>query len=343
MKQVSFSLDIGSASIKGISLKKEGNVFGVEGLSVIPAPQKGLLSESNSDMVVFAEALKQVVKNAGVKIKEVSVSLPEAQVYTKIIDMPSLSEKELAAALKYEMEQYIPLPLDQVKTDWQILGSSQSETSKTISVLIVAAPLALLSKYEQVLDMADLIPVCIETEMLSVQRSLFPIINNPTPSIIVHLGAAATNIMVVKNGIIQMVFTIDKGGLAMTRAISIDLGIDLVQAESYKKAYGLNNQAFEGKIGKSLFPILESITGDIRKATLLYKEKYPLESINQIILSGGAALLPGIDIYLTNQLNIQVVLGNCFQIYGVQNIPDEVSKEAVNFNVAVGLALKNLL
>lgn len=343
MKQLSFSLDIGSTSIKAMVLKRDGNLFSIEALGIGPTPTKGILSENANDLTDFAQAIKQVVKNAGIKIHDVSISLPESQVYTKIIDMPSLSEKELTAALKYEMEQYIPLPLDQVRTDWQILETSQNQTSKTTSVLIVAAPLVLLNKYEQVMDMVGLMPIGIETEMLSVQRSLYPLINNAAPSIVVHMGAVATNIAVVKSGIIEMVFTIDKGGLAISRAIAVDLGIDLAQAESYKKVYGLNKEAFEGKIGKSLFPILESITGDIRRATLLYKEKYPAETINQVVLSGGTALLPGIDVYFTNQLSIQVVLGNCFQIYGIENVPEEITREAASFNVVVGLALKNIL
>jgi len=283
------------------------------------------------------------MQNASIKSQQVSVSLPESQVYTKIIDMPSLSEKELAAALKYEMEQYIPLPLDQVRTDWQILGTNPTTGGQSTSVLIVAAPLGLLKKYEQVLEMVGITPVVIETEMLSVQRSLFPLTNNPAPGIIVHMGAMSTNIAVVKNGIIAMVFTIDKGGLAITRAISVDLGIELNQADSYKKVYGLNKDAFDGKIGKSLYPILESITGDIRRATLLYKEKNPNDTINQIVLSGGTALLPGIDIYFTNLLGTQVVLGNCFKIYDIQNVPPEIATESTSFNVVTGLALKSLL
>jgi type IV pilus assembly protein PilM len=157
---------------------------------------------------------------------------------------------------------------------------------------------------------------------------------------IVHMGAATTNIAVVENGEIVMVFVVDKGGIAITRAISLDLGIDLNQAEAYKKAYGLSKDTFQGKIGKSLFPILESILGDIRKTVLLYKEKNPNQQITQVVLSGGSAQLPGADIYFTNQLNTQVVLGNAFQIYDIKNVPQQVLSDSLSFNVVTGLALK---
>ncbi len=337
-----FGLDIGTTSIKAFSIKKSGASYAIESLGIGPAPQKGIVSESTEDQKAFAEAVKNVISSANIRQKEVNIALPESQVYTKIIEMPLLSEKELAAALKYEMEQYIPLPLDQVKTDWQILGSKGPE-SKTTRVLIVAASLSLIKKYETMMETLGIVPATIETEMLSVHRSLYPLVNAQSSNMIIHMGASTTNIAVVENGEIIMVFTVDKGGIAITRAISLDLGIELSQAEAYKKAYGLNKDAFEGKIGKSLFPILESILGDIKKTILLYKDKNPNQAITQIILSGGSAQLPGIDIYLTNQLNIQVVLGNSLQVYGVQNIPPQVESDSLSFNVVAGLALKDVL
>lgn len=336
-----FGLDIGSTSIKALSLKKSGGSFEIESLSAAPAPVKGIISEAPDDVRVFSETVRQVIESSKIKKKEVNLALPESQVYTKIIEMPSLSEKELAAALKYEMEQYIPLPLDQVKTDWQILTPPNS--GKSVKILIVAASLTLIKKYESVMDEIGLLPQTIETEMLSVHRSLFPLLNNPSVNIIVHMGTNTSNIAVVDNGEIVMVFSVDKGGLTITRAISLDLGIDLKQAESYKKAYGLSKEAFEGKIGKSLFPILEAILGDIRKTILLYKEKNPDKAITQIIMTGGSAQLPGIDIFFTNQLNTQVVLGNTFKIYGMKNVPPEIEADALSFNVVTGLALKDEL
>jgi type IV pilus assembly protein PilM len=203
-----FGLDIGTTSIKALSLKKGGNSFSIESMGIGPTPQKGIMSESNEDLHKFAEAVRQVITSANIKQKEVNVALPESQVYTKIIEMPALSEKELAAALKYEMEQYIPLPLDQVKTDWQVLSPSTAQ-NKTSRILLVAASLALIKKYETVLDELGLVPSTIETEMLSVHRAIFPLVNTASSNMIVHMGAATTNIAVVENGELIMVFTVE--------------------------------------------------------------------------------------------------------------------------------------
>ncbi len=343
MKTNLFGLDIGSTFIKAAKFKRSGSGIEVESIGVGPAPERGITSDSESDLETLSRHVKEVISQASIKSDEVALCLSDNQVYTKIIDMPSLSERELAASLKYEMEQYIPLPLEQVRTDWQILGTSNVEGRQITSVFLVAAPIALLNKYEKVVEAAGLLTSSIETEMISVYRSLYPLLYNPNPSIVVHMGAMTTSIALVQNGVILSTFTIDQGGLAITRAISSDLGIDFAQAESFKKVYGLNKETFEGKIGRSLFPILESIMGDVRKTMLMYKQKATDKQINQIILSGGTALLPGIDVYFTNQLNIQVMLGNAFQIYNIGKVPEELARESSSFNTVVGLGIKDLV
>ncbi|KKR25319.1 MAG: type IV pilus assembly protein PilM [Candidatus Levybacteria bacterium GW2011_GWB1_39_7] len=342
MKSKAFGLDIGNTSIKIASIRKDGNSLMLESVATAPSTPKGILSESIVDLQVLSESIKQMLAQSNIKNTNVALSLPESRVYTKVIEMPDLSEQELSAALKFEMEQYVPLPLDQVRTDWEILGKKEIQGKKTMDVMLIAAPLSIIEKYEKLAELAGLTPQIIETEVVSVHRALLPFINTPDSNVIVHIGATTTTIAVTQAGIIRIVFSIALGGLAVTRAISVDLGIDINQAENYKKAYGLNKEAFEGKIGKSLVPILESISGDVKKAILLFKEKSN-EPIKQVVLSGGSALLPGIDAFLTNALSSQVVLGNTFSAYNIANVPNELQIEAPSYNVVVGLALRSFL
>lgn len=348
MKTKIFGLDIGSNLIKAVSLARSGDTYLLESVAVMSSTSKGMTSEATSDLLQLSETIKKMLAQANIKISLAAVSIPESQVYTKVIEMPDLSERELSAALEFEMEQYIPLPLDQVRTDWEILGRSNGEAGgeagkKVIDVMLVAAPLLTLAKYEKLMEMAGLKAEVIETEIVSVHRALLPLFINGPSTIIVHIGSSTSSVAIVKEARIKTVFSIALGGAAITRAISLDLGIDLTSAENYKKAYGLSKDAFEGKIGKSLTPILESITGDIKKAILSFREKNNNEEIKQVILSGGTALLPGIDAYFTNTLGSQVVLGNCFSAYNITNIPNELQIEAPSYNVVVGLALRNLL
>ena len=343
MSAQAFGLDIGTSSIKAALVKKDGNAFRLESIAVTQSTPKGLLSESLIDFQALADVIRKMLNEANLKITNVVFCLPESQVYTKIIEMPQLSDQELSAALKFEMEQYIPLPLDQVKTDWVVLSRSDSSGKKTMEVMIIAAPLNIVSKYEKLSEMLNLVPSAIESEVVSVHRALLPLVNNASSNMILHIGGTTSSICIVKQGIIKTVVSLPLGGIAITRAVSLDLGIDQASAENYKRAYGLSRDAFEGKIGKALAPILESITGDVKKTMLSFREKNANETISQIVLSGGSALLPGIDVFFTNSLSIQVVLGNCFAAYNMGNVPQELLAQAPSFNVVVGLSLRNLL
>lgn len=343
MKAKTFGLDIGTTSIKAVSLKDEQKKITVESLAVSPFTAKNILSESQINQQTIASSIKEMLEIAQIKTRNVNVSIPASQVYTKIIEMPELSEKELATSLSWEMEQYIPLPLNQVRTDWQILDHFTKAGQKTMSVLIIAASVTVLQKYENILTLAGLKPASIETEMVSVHRALSPLLRVNESTLIVHLGSSTTNISISSGKVLRLIATIGLGGLAITRALSSDLGISSSQAEELKKTYGLKNDAFEGKVGKSLHPILESIIADIKRAILTYKEKNQNASINQVILSGGSALLPGIDAFFIENLGLQVVIGNTFSLYQIGNVPEEILEESSSYNVVVGLALRDIV
>jgi type IV pilus assembly protein PilM len=342
MKVKSFGLDIGTTSIKSVSLKNEGNKFSVEAIAVSPFTAKSILSESQLNQQTIASSIHEMLGIAQIKTKSVNVSIPASQVYTKIIETPELSEKELAASLSFEMEQYIPLPLNQVKTDWQILDHFIKDGQKTMSVLIIAASTSVLEKYENILTLSGLVPSSVETEMISVQRALSPLFTPSETCLVVHLGSSSTNITITAGGVLRFIATIGLGGLAITRAISSDLGIATSQAEELKKTYGLTN-TLEGKIGSALRPVLDAIIADIKRAILTYKEKNKNALVNKVVLSGGTALLPGIEQFFTESLGLTTTVGNTFVLHRISNVPEEVLQEAPSYNVVVGLALRDIV
>ena len=141
-----FGLDLGSSQIKVAQAKKAGQGFKLAHLAV-----ESVVNETE------AEAIKKVVKSAGIKLSsEVNLALPESEVYTRIVDIPKLSETELNSAIQFEAEQYVPVSLDEVELFHQILPGNDVE-SKTMKVLLIAVPKARLSKVTVLLDGAGLI------------------------------------------------------------------------------------------------------------------------------------------------------------------------------------------
>ncbi|MBU3978090.1 type IV pilus assembly protein PilM [Patescibacteria group bacterium] len=342
MKNAVFGLDIGITTMRACWL--ENDKKGIKYISALsaPTPVKSMSSESPLDHQELAAAINKLVIDAKITTNNVSIALPENRVYTKVIDMPNLSEKELSSAIYWEAEQYIPASLDTMTLDWSILKKIKSgQVSKKMQVLLVAAPIQTIKRYQSILELAGLSITSIETEILSVIRSLVSDENFPT-SLIMNIGALNTSVSIVQNGSVVFTYIIPLGGIALTRAISADFGFALPQAEEYKKIYGLMDSDFGGKISNAIQPILFTMVTEIKKAINFYSDKYQNEfPIVQLLLTGGSASLAGIDSYFVKNIGIETVIGNPWKLLNIQGVPKDIESRGPEFAVSIGLALKD--
>ena len=191
------------------------------------------------------------------------------------------------------------------------------------------------------MELAGLSINAVETEILAMMRGIVPK-NSSTTALVMNIGALTTSLSIVQSGTIVFTYTIPLGGVAINRVIAADFGFNPAQAEEYKKVYGLNDKNFGGKMTKAIEPILISILTEVKKAMTFYSEKYKAESaINQVLLTGGTATLPGIDLFFARNIGIETVIANPWRIHNIQNVPNELESRGPEFTVAIGLALKD--
>ena len=341
MNQIPFGLDIGATTIKAVWLSHEKDNYKLLAASLLPTPPRGLTSDAPLDLQEMAQAIRTIVSEAKITTKLLNVALPENQVYSRILDMPVLSDKELSSAILYEAEQYIPVPLETMTLDWKVLRRPDAhEINGKMQVLLVGAPTKLIQRYEKIMQMTGLTINAIETEIISSVRVLVRDANFPN-SVIINIGAVSTSLGVVRNGIIVFTYTIPTGGVAINRAIASDFGFSMAQAEEYKKTYGVVEKSFGGKIGKATEPILSTIVNEVKKALTLYSEKYQDSPIAQVLLSGGSSKLPGLDLFFAKNCGIETVTANPWKILGSQEVPKEILDNATGYTVAVGLAMRD--
>lgn len=342
MKNAIFGLDIGITTMRVSWL--EADKKNIKYLSSLSAatPSKGMTSESPFDHQEMAAAINKLVIDAKIATNNVSIALPENRVYTKVIDMPNLSEKELSSAIYWEAEQYIPAPLDTMILDWSILRKPKSgDIATKMQVLLVAAPITIIKRYQTILELAGLSVAGIETEILSVIRSVVADENFPT-TLIMNIGALSTSLSIVQKGSVVFTYIIPLGGIALTRAIASDFGFALPQAEEYKKIYGLMDKDFGGKISNAIQPVLSSMAIEVKKAINFYTDKYKNESpIVQLLLTGGSASLAGIGTYFVQNVGVETVIANPWKMLNIQGVPADMETRGPEFAVAIGLALKD--
>lgn len=340
MKTKAFGFDLGASTLKAVWLNSAPDTLSLEACAVLPTPQRGMQSESLVDQETMAEALKQVMAEGKITSKHVHLALADNQVFTKVIEMPVLSDKELSSAIKWEAEQYIPASLTTMTLDYVVLKEVQTQSGPRMLVLLVAAPTSVIKRYQKVLDLAGLTIASVETEILSLVRAAIPPGGSPT-SFLIHVGSLSTSLAIIQKGIVVFTYSIPVGDLAVNRAIASDFGFSLQQAEAYKKTYGIADQNTSGKIGKAITPILATIVSETRKALAYYQEKYHEDPLDQIILSGGTAAVPGMTGFFAKQTGVETVLLNPFEIWHITSVPEEISRNAAELGTAIGLALKD--
>jgi len=335
-----FGLDIGSYSIKAVQLRKIQDKYQLVALGSAPSTSKGLASEAESDLTALAENIKKLYQEAKVTTKNVISALPEDQVFTRVITLPKLSEEELTSALKWETEQYVPIPLSEVTLAHQVIGETTQDTRQKTEVLLVAAPNRLIDKLLKVLKTAGLNPVSLETEILAMSRSL--VAPDSEATLLVDLGARATDIAIVEKG--QVVFTrsISTAGEALTRAVAGALGLEAGQAEEYKKAYGVDPGKLEGKVSQAIEPILEVIVKEMEQAIQFYQQEKE-KTVKRIVLTGGTAILPEVITLLAKKLTFETQIGDPFSRVVEDSLLAKMPKNDLPFYaVAVGLAMKEI-
>ena len=336
---MSVGLDIGSQTIKIVEIKKDGNVLrlnasGIIGYNGVSPDQ----SVNNKELVALSATIKKLHKETKVTSKDVSISLPESLVFTRIIKFPMLTDQEIASAIKWESEQYIPIPISEAIIQYQIVERRETASPPEVTILLVAVKKELAEKYVKLVQMAGLNVVSVETELLALVRALAP---KDKPIVILDFGSKSTDIAISDKGQLRFSRSILTAGDALTRVLAKGFGINVQQAEQYKRTYGLSQKQLEGKVKQMLDPVVKLVADEIRKAIQFYQSDEKTDPPNSVIVTGGTAGMPELISSLSEMLNMEIIMGNPF---ATLNIASETAKNlqgyAPLYSIAVGLALK---
>ncbi len=332
-------IDIGSKTIKIVEIGREGNAASLLASGIVG--YTGTAVEKMTDekeMAGVSQIIRKLHHEAGVSSKEIVVSVPEPQVFTRTVKFPMLTDAEISSAVKWEAEQYIPIPLKEAIVQHTVLLRNEKATPPEVIVLLVAAPRVVVEKFTKVISLAGLTPVAVETELIALVRALAPV---DKTVMLVDIGAASTDISISRDGLLSFSRSIPIAGEAFSRAVTQGLGVTAAQGEEYKKTYGLEASQLEGKVKGVLEPVLRMVVDEIKKAINYYQTEEKGEVPSAVIISGGTTGMPEIITSLSSLLGMEVLIGNPFARL---NLDPETAKKlapyAPLYSVAVGLALR---
>ena len=350
----SLGIDIGTASIKVVQLKREDEKFRLEAYGQISTV--GYLERLNDTYqgttlktleVVAREMLRVVLEKSAVTVKNAIMSVPVFSSFVSIIEMPFMGEKELERAIQFEARRYVPIPLTEVILDWRVIevGMIKNDFSprpfKGKRILLIAVPIEVVNKYLRIADALGLRVDALELESFSVTRSLMA--NDKSSACILDVGARASSFTIVDKGVLQMSHSLDVGGGEMTKTLATGLGIASERAEEFKMTYGFDHEAEKSQrteVRELLNIPIGKIVDEIERMINSYSFKTG-RKIEKIILNGGSSRLKGLVEHIGEKLDIKSVTANPWSnvIYPtiLQNTLYEIGPE---FSVAVGAAMR---
>ncbi|MBI2103915.1 type IV pilus assembly protein PilM [Candidatus Woesebacteria bacterium] len=336
---MSIGLDIGTKTIKVVELESRGDTYLLKASGVIGYKGQDIekLVEER-DIAAVADIILKLFKAANVSGRDVMLSLPESQVFTRTVKLPVLTDQEVSAAIKWEAEQYIPIPVKDAIVQHQILARSEAGAEPGVLVLLVAAPRVLVEKYTNLVQLARLKLVAVETELMSMVRCLAP---DKQTSLLIDFGARSADVAIAKNGLLVFSRSIPTAGEALTRALTQKLEVTPAEAEEYKRVYGLTASQLEGKIRVSIEPIVRGIVDEVKKAIHFYQTEEKGDAPTTAIIAGGVSGMPELISYMTNQLAIEVLIANPFAKVQVStDVWSRLAPYAPLYSIAVGLAMR---
>ncbi len=368
-------VDLGPSGVKIVELQQEKgrmrlSTYGYSEFAVQTAEPFAFLE--NPDKAVAA--IKQIIKDSGMRATRAIAALPSGSVFQAIvtIPIPKDDKDDLKRLIETQAAKLLPMPLSEMILDSNVLdkellpksgkvekskvesgpeGDDASrgvlhtpsdivdEKQKHIRVLITGAPKVLVEKYVDLFKKAKIELVSLETEVFALIRSLVG--KDKSRIMLVDMGLAQTHITVIDKAIPYLTRNMNGGGAAVTNALATSTGVSFADAERMKRDLGLQGDAKEPP--KVIKDALQNVVHELRYALELYAQQtfHDNSTVEKIVLTGGSAHLPGLDPYLTAQLNVNVYVGDPWaRIAAPPALRPVLEEVGPRFAVALGLAMR---
>lgn len=312
---MAIGLDLGNHSIKVIELQKVGNQSVLTNFAIFESDKLKLDFNDEDSINFYISKLKDYFDEVPFKTKEVVLSLPDTDVFVTTKILPKMSLNDLKNYVPLQGADIFPENINNLTFDAKILVELENNQ---MEVLLVGARKVKVEKYIEIIKRSGLIPKLFEPKSISNARIIDEDLQNKA-FLILDFGYNSTNLQISMNKIPRFIKSISIGSNTFNKALSQNLNLSLLQAEEYKKTYGLAPEIAEGRIYNYLKPLVDSYILDLKRSIVYYSEKNKGVEIEKIVLTGGLAKLPGLKEYLEANLNFKVEVFDVFSKIKVAN------------------------
>jgi type IV pilus assembly protein PilM len=334
-----FGFDIGHGSVKVMQLEPGAQKSTIKGYGTANFDIKALDEGVIVDPETIAGSVRELFKHhlvGEITTKRAAMALPGYRTFTRSIQLPKLGEGELQEAVQLEVEQYAPLPLQDLYLDYAQVG----QTAENTEFFVVAVPKKIVDSYLVLADMLGLDVILIEPTMAACARFFAQDKHSGDTTVILDFGSMTASISIFDKTILAT-STVPAGGLVFTEAIRNKLQVDMEKAGQIKTRHGLDVSQYQKEVIEALAPVLEKLSVEIRRMLRYYEERYGnKKGINQVVMLGGGANMPGLSNYLTDLLKAPVrTFNHPWAVFEYSHLKPPSPPDRLMYATVAGLSL----
>jgi type IV pilus assembly protein PilM len=343
MAKQCIGLDIGSSSIKAVQLKKKGVGWALQAFGMQPLVPQTIVDGTIMDQGAVADAIRALWQRLRLKQKEVAIAIAGHSVIIKKIAVPMMRPEELAANIRNEAEHHIPFGKDDVEIDYHV--TQAQTTSGQTELLLVAAKKEVVSDYIQVVRDAGLIPQVVDVAAFASQNGFevnYPL-NAQETVVLINIGAAISNINIVRQGVSLFTRDVTIGGNAFTEEIQKQMQIAADEAEAYKVG---GSHAEDGVVPQDVVRVIDGVSevmaGEFQRSLDFFLATTADANVTRIVLAGGSAKIGSLHRAIERRSRLVLEVADSWKRVEVDGSLDRayLSAHSPEALIGVGLAMR---
>jgi type IV pilus assembly protein PilM len=296
------------------------------------------------EVEAVGEAIRRAMARSGSRAKYAAAAVAGSAVITKLIPMPAdLDEDEMESQVELEAVNYIPYPIEEVNLDFEVVGSMPGNT-EMVQVLLAASRTENVESRTSALDLGGLTARVMDVEAFAIENAfalLADALNVPRDGVVamVDVGATMTTLNILRNG--RSLYSREQvfGGKQLTDEVMRRYGLSYEEAGLAKRQGGLP-ESYEIEV---LEPFKEALVQQISRLLQFFYAGSEFNRVDQVVLAGGCASIPGVAPMVEEQLGVPTVVANPLaqMTLGPRVQAHALAQDAPALMIACGLALRS--
>jgi type IV pilus assembly protein PilM len=344
-------LDIGTSGVRAAELAFSKGPATLQRFGQVALPLGAVRDGEVADPSLVADAIKHLWSTAKFSTKKVVLGVANQKVIVRQVDLPWMSAEELRKSLALQVQDFIPIPVEQAILDFYPLEEvTDGSGNRTLRVLLVAASRDMVQSALDAVKKAGLTATQVDLTPFAVLRALGRVdevgVASGGAEALVDIGAKVTNIVIHQNGVPNFVRILLMGGDNITDAVSERVGVPFEQAVGVKQQLGLAAVRGEVVSDHPAARVIEAsgaaFVEEVRGSLDYYLAQPASVPLSRVVLSGGGARLAGLGQRLAAATRLPVEPGAATAALrvGKTGLSDEqLSYVEPQIAVPVGLAL----